>query len=178
MSFTATPPRATLLHAREVPVRDGVVLGSTDFASAAAAHASLPAEIRARIGGLTVVHDVFGRRAKSVSHTQQDDLRRQQPKVDHPFVRTHAHTGAKCLYVSAGECTNIHGMDDGEAFQIIQKMTELISSPEFRYRHEWQQGDVLIWDNCAVQHRANFDYHWPQERRLMWRITVGGGATA
>ncbi len=174
MSFTEHPPRATMLYAVEVPVRSGVVLGATNFASAAAAYDSLPPEMKERIDGLTVVHDVFGRRAKTGTHKQQDENRKQQPKVTHPLVRVHPHTGRKCLYVSPGECTGIVGMDDAEALPLIDELAALIPQERFRFKHDWQPGDVLIWDNCAVQHLATFDYSWPEERRLMWRITVGG----
>lgn len=174
MSFTEHPPRATMLYAVEVPVRDGVVLGATNFASTAAAYDSLPQEMKERIDGLTVVHDVFGRRAKTGTHKQQDENRKRQPKVTHPLVRVHPHTGRKCLYVSPGECTGIVGMDDAEALPLIDELAALIPQERFRFKHDWQPGDVLIWDNCAVQHLATFDYRWPDERRLMWRITVGG----
>lgn len=174
MSFTEFPPRATMLHAIEVPVRDGVVLGATNFSSSAAAYDSLPQSMKERIDGLTVVHDVFGRRAKTGTHTQQDENRRRQPTVTHPLVRVHPHTGRKCLYVSPGECTGIVGMDEAEALPLINELSALIPQERFRFKHEWQTGDVLIWDNCAVQHLATFDYTWPEERRLMWRITVGG----
>ena len=46
--------------------------------------------------------------------------------------------------------------------------------PQFRQVHTWQVHDLLMWDNCSVQHLVTFDYHWPQHRRLMHRITVGG----
>lgn len=174
MSYTEYPPRATMLYAVEVPTRDGVALGATNFASTAAAYDSLPQSTKERIDGLTVVHDVFGRRAKTGTHTQQDDNRRKQPIVRHPLVRVHPHTGRKCLYVSPGECTGIVGMDDAEALPLIDELAALIPQQQFRFKHEWQPGDVLIWDNCAVQHLATFDYRGPEERRLMWRITVGG----
>lgn len=174
MSYTAYPPRATLLYAVEVPARDGVFLGATNFASAADAYDSLPRDMKERIDGLTVVHDVFGRRAKTGTHKQQDENRKQQPTVTHPMVRVHPHTGRKCLYVSPGECTGIIGMDDAEALPLIDELAALIPQERFRVKHEWRPGDVLIWDNCAVQHLATFDYRWPEERRLMWRITVGG----
>lgn len=174
MSFTPRPPRATMLYAREVPMRDGVALGDTDFASATAAYEALPEGSKRRIDNLFVEHDVAGRRAAIGTHVQQDDLRKQQPTVTHPFVRHHPQTGRKSLYVSPGECTGIPRMPEAEATALIEEMAAQITRPRFQYRHNWHVGDVLIWDNCAVQHRANFNYTWPRERRLMWRITVGG----
>jgi taurine dioxygenase len=63
-------------------------------------------------------------------------------------------------------------LPDAEALKLIEEMAELIPQERFHFTHKWQIGDVLIWDNCAVQHLASFDYMWPEERRLMWRITV------
>ena len=174
MSYTDRPPRATILYAVEVPVRGGIVLGDTTFASTAAAYDAIPADTKLKIEGLTVIHDVFGRRAKTGTHTQMDETRKQQPKVRHPFVRTHPFTGRKCLYVSPGECIGIEGMDDDEALPLINELAATIPQNRFQHVHKWRVGDILIWDNCAVQHLATFDYNWPDERRLMWRITVGG----
>ena len=172
MSFTAHPPRATVMYAVEVPSRDGVALGDTRFASAAAAYDALDAKTRARIDGLVAVHDVFGRRAKTRSHASHDEQRKRQPKPRHPVVRVHPRTGRKCLYGSPGECVSGDGMADGAARELVEELAARIPRPEFQYRHRWQPGDVLIWDNCALQHRATFDYTWPEERRLMWRITI------
>ena len=109
-----------------------------NFSSAAAAYESLAAEMKERIDGLTVVHDVFGRRAKTGTHKQQDENRKRQPKVTHPLVRIHPHTGRKCLYVSPGECTGIVGMDDAEALPLIDELAALIPREQFRYKHDWQ----------------------------------------
>src|SRR5688572_5177132 len=100
MSFTARPPRATLLYALEVPVEDGVALGETHYASAAAAYDSLSADEKARLAGLRAVHQVAGRRARTGTGQHDQAQRRDQPAVVHPLVRTHPRTGRKCLYVS------------------------------------------------------------------------------
>ncbi|MEL0106497.1 MAG: TauD/TfdA family dioxygenase [Rhodospirillaceae bacterium] len=177
MSFMDCPPRATVLYALEVPVRDGVVRGDTNFASAAAAYDSLPHKTKEQLEDLIVVHDVFGRRAKTGTGTQDNDKRKKMPNVRHPFVRVHPLTGRKCLYVSPGECIGVEGMDAAEGVSLINEHAKLITQEPFRYRHHWQVGDILMWDNCAVQHLATFDYKWPDERRLIWRITVGATKT-
>lgn len=173
MSFTQFPPRATVLFAIEVPTRDGVALGDTSFASACAAYDALPLETKDRIENLEVVHDVFGRRAKSGTSKEYNQERKKQPNVAHPFVRVNPHTGRKALYVSPGECVGIVGVDDAVALPLIEELAGFIPQDRFSYRHKWQKGDVVIWDNGAVQHRATFDYEWPRERRLLWRVTIG-----
>lgn len=178
MSYTARPPRATLLYAIEVPTENGVVLGSTQFASAAAAYDSLADAMKQKVTNLRAVHQVAGRRARTGTGQQDQALRREQPAVVHPVVRTHPFTGRKCLYVSKGECEGIEGMPQDEALKLIDELADRTVEQRFRHTHRWQVGDVLMWDNCAVQHLASFDYKWPQHRRLMQRITVGGSAPA
>jgi alpha-ketoglutarate-dependent taurine dioxygenase len=174
MSYTARPPRATLLYALEVPMENGVALGETQFASAAAAYDSLPPDDKERIEGLRAVHQVAGRRARTGTGQHDQAQRREQPAVIHPIARTHPRTGRKCLYVSTGECEAIEGMARDEALALIGRLADRIVEPRFRHTHHWRVGDVLIWDNCTVQHLATFNYEWPRHRRLMQRITVGG----
>lgn len=173
MSYLARPPRVTLLYALEVPTENGIALGNTNFASAAAAYDSLPEATKARLEGLRAVHEVVGRRARTGTGKQDNAMREQQPAVIHPVVRTHPYTGRKCLYVINGECTGIEGMPKDEALQLIDELATCTTQPRFRHVHKWQVHDVLMWDNCSVQHLATFDYQWPQHRRLMHRITVG-----
>ena len=177
MSYTARPPRATLLYAIEVPVENGVALGDTQFSSAADAYDSLAPAMKERIANLRAVHQVAGRRARTGTGQQDQAQRREQPAVVHPVARTHPVTGRKCLYVSKGECQGIEGLPEGEALALIEALAERTVEERFRHRHRWRVHDLLMWDNCAVQHLATFDYKWPQHRRLMHRITVGGSAT-
>jgi len=178
MSYTARPPRATLLYALEVPMENGVALGDTQFSSAADAYDSLSDAMKQKIAGLRAIHQVAGRRARTGTGQQDQALRREQPAVVHPVARTHPYTGRKCLYVSKGECEGIEGMPTEEALKLIDELAERTVEPRFRHTHHWRVRDVLMWDNCAVQHLASFDYKWPQHRRLMHRVTVGGSAPA
>ena len=61
----------------------------------------------------------------------------------------------------------------GVAGALIAARSDHIVKPAFIYRHQWRPGDLLMWDNCTVQHRAVQDYDLPQ-RRLMHRTTMGG----
>ena len=178
MSFTARPPRATLLYALEVPMENGRALGDTHFASAADAYASLPEDLRQRIVHLRAIHQVAGRRARTGTGQADQVLRQAQPAVVHPVARKHPYTSRMCLYVTKGECQGIEGMEQAAALALIDELAERIIEPRFRHTHRWQVGDLLMWDNCTVQHIASFDYHWPQHRRLMQRVTVGGSAPA
>ncbi len=174
MSFEQHPPRATVLHAREVPVtKDGTVLGDTLFASAVKAYDSLAVEMKERLQGLRVVHDVAGRRRKSGTGTAEDQEKHEaKPLMVHPAIRKHPYTGRNTIYVSNLECVAIEGMDDDDALSLIDELATTVIRDEFIYRHRWGLGDVIMWDNCAVQHLAMHDYQLPL-RRMMWRVTVG-----
>jgi taurine dioxygenase len=173
-SYVEKPPRCTTLFALEVPEKEGVVLGDTLYASAAAAYEALSDAMKKRLDGLSVVHQFATRKRgggknKELTPKQKAD----HPDVVHPVVRTHPVTGRKCLYVSEGECTAIIGMDDKEALALIDQLSHHITKPDFVYRHKWQKGDLIIWDNCALQHLAILDYA-PPLRRHMHRTTVQG----
>lgn len=173
MSYMRQPPRATLLHAIEIPEENGVAIGDTLFASAIAAYDALPEDVRKRIEGLKAVHRVSGRRKKTGTGTEDNPARERYPDATHPVVRTHPATRRKAIFVNDGECIGIVGMPDDEARPLISDLARHVIRPEHRYRHKWRPGDLLIWDNCAVQHLAAHDYEWPRHRRLMHRVTVG-----
>lgn len=180
MSYVAAPPLATILHAKEVPVdAAGKVLGDTLFASTAAAYDALPEDVRTRLEGRRTTHSYEAKHArraregksdrKPITQAQRDAL----PPVAHPVFRTHPESDRKCLYVIAGECEGITGLPDEEAAELLEMLAAHCVKPEFQYRHRWLTGDLVIWDNCLVQHLAVRDYALPQ-RRLMLRTTVRG----
>jgi len=174
MCYTARPPRGTMLYAIETPALHGLPLGDTEFASAAAAWDALPDDLRRRIEGRRAVFDFTGRK-RAFPPTAEEIAR--NPPVTHPIVRTHPRSGRRCLYVMRDDCTGIEGIAAEEAEALIAALADHIVKPQFIYRHQWRPGDVLMWDNCTVQHRAIQDYELPQ-RRLMHRTTMGGAAPA
>jgi taurine dioxygenase len=159
-----------MLYALEIPDLFGLPLGDTEFANTAAAWDALPEPLRQQIKGRRAVFDFTGRE-RAFPPTQAEIQR--YPPVRHPIVRTHPFTGRKCLYVMRDDCVGIHGMEREEAEALIAALADHIVKPSFVYRHQWQPGDLLLWDNCTVQHRAIQDYDLPQ-RRLMHRTTMGG----
>ena len=174
MCYSARPPRGTMLYALEIPELHGLALGDTEFASAAAAWDALPEALQNELDGRRALFDFAGR--KRAFPPKQSEIDRYPP-VTHPIVRTHPHTGRKCLYVMRDDCTGIEGMDAGEAEALIAALADHIVKPAFIYRHQWRPGDLLMWDNCTVQHRAIQDYDLPL-RRLMHRTTMGGAVPA
>jgi taurine dioxygenase len=174
-SYRRRPSRCSLLYAKEVPQRDGRPLGDTVFANTIAAYEALPDNMKQRLDGLRAIHRYSARRR--VADSPRPKLSREQldetPDVAHPIVRTHPYTGRKSLYVTAGECVGIENMPDDEAIDLIAELDAHCVRPEFLYRHKWQVGDLLMWDNASAMHLAICDYALP-ERRLMHRTTVIG----
>ena len=179
-SYRKRPSRCSLLYAREVPYRDGEPLGDTVFANTVAAYEALPEVMKRRLAGLKAIHRYAMRRR--VDNSPRPKLTAAQlaetPDIAHPIVRTHPHTGRKALYVTAGECIGIVSgngevMPEAEALELIAELDAHCVRPEFCYRHRWQVGDLLMWDNASAMHLAVCDYALP-ERRLMHRTTVIG----
>ena len=103
-----------------------------------------------------------------------EDRARQVPAL-HPLVRTHPETGRKSLYISRNRMDHIAGMDRAEGHRLIDDLTAHATQARFVYRHKWRTGDLVIWDNRCLIHKANGDY--PEgARRFMRRIIVTGDA--
>lgn len=180
VSYRQCPSRCSLLYAKEVPVRDGVVLGDTIFANCIAAYEALPETMKRQLDGLKAIHRYSSRRR--VENSPRPKLTAAQiaetPDVAHPIVRTHPFTRRKAIYVTAGECIGIvspngEGMPEDEALDLIAELDAHCIKPEFLYRHRWQVGDLMMWDNATAMHLAICDYALP-DRRLMHRTTVSG----
>ena len=174
MIYAARPPRATMLHAVEVPSLHELTLGDTSFANASAAFDALPETMKRYVKGMKGIFDFTGRKR---SEAPDAATVKRYPPVQHPIVRTHPRTGRKCLYVNRDDCTGIAGLPRDEADALIVALSDHVIKPEFVYRHHWREGDVVIWDNCTVQHKAIVDYDLPQ-RRLMHRLTIAGTVPA
>jgi len=172
MSYMREPTYLSMLYAIEVPHDDrGEPLGSTRFVSTAHAYETLPAAMRQRIEGRRAVHSYMSRYTRRQAEgglrpaLTEGQLRRTED-VDHPIVRTHPRTGRKSLYVNGAYCTSIVDMPQDEGATLLAALYAHITRAETEYRHRWQVGDLLMWDNVATQHLASFDYQLPQRRRM------------
>ena len=180
MSYVAEPSRGSLLYSIEVPTRDGVVLGDTEFASTAAAYDALPADLKKRIDTLEAVHrfgDLYAKVAaqQGTSAALSAEQKRKTPDVVHPVVIRHPFSGRKSLFVNQGFTAAIVGMEPGESDRLLAELWAHCTRPEFIYRHRWQLGDLVMWDNWATIHRATGGYT-AEERRLMHRTTLSASA--
>lgn len=177
LCYAEKPSRGSLFYAREVPIKDGEPLGDTIFSSMTRAYDTLPESTKQKLVGRNAVNSYihgYSRERKSGSRKPlTEEQKMKTPDREHPAVRTHPYTGKKCLFVNEGYTTQIVGMDVAESQALLADLFERIPSPELTYRHRWQVGDFLIWDNCSTQHRAISDYDLPLQRR-MERTTLNG----
>ena len=169
MSYLEEPPAASILYGREVPPSGG----NTWFASMEAAYVQMPAALREKIGG---------RRAKhNSSYTSAGELRQgadtvtdvaTAPGIEHPIIRTHPETKRQNIFLGRRRNGYIVGMAIEGSESLLDELWNHCSRPEFSYEHEWQVGDLLIWDNRSVIHRRDaFD---PTLRRVLMRTQVKG----
>jgi taurine dioxygenase len=177
VTFIETPPLGSILHAVVLPENGG----DTIFADLAAAFASLSTPLRALLSRLRARHDFAKSFERDEFPTPEyrakwDKTRETYPPVSHPVVRTHPESGEKALFVNEGFTRSIEGLAPEESRILLDFLFTHSRRPEFTYRHRWQTGDVLFWDNRITQHYAVADY-WPSRRR-MHRATIVGDRPA
>ena len=93
--------------------------------------------------------------------------------VLHPLVRTHPESGRKSIYVNPIRIEGLLGLDHKEALPLLGELLEHATQPRFQYRHVWRHGDLVIWDNRCLLHKANGDYDMDQTRYL-YRLMLRG----
>lgn len=169
------PTMGTTLHARDIPSNGG----DTIWVNGAVAYEALSDRMKAHVDGLWAYHDTFQPYDEHVrpdlwSKDYQEHQRNQRGSYRpalHPVVRTHPVTGTKGLFVNESMTTMIKDMDRRESDAILRYLFDHLRTPEFQYRHKWQQHDLAVWDNRLSVHYALFDY---TEHRLMHRIVIRG----
>jgi taurine dioxygenase len=176
-AYLKNPHAISALRALEVPVQEGRVLGDTVFASMSAAYNALSESMKKRLEGLQALQSIIHRHQKTVESGRKKEYNaavKADPEAVHPVVRVHPITKRKCLYVSEGYTVKILGLPEDESKSLLAELTDHIAKPQFHYRHNWREQDLVMWDDCSTQHKATFDYALPLRRR-MHRTTVING---
>ena len=172
-SFKRVPAKASLLHARMLPP-DG---GDTQFASLRAAYDALSEDRKRGLDGQVAIHHyAYSRRNLNIQLTNDDEDSRFPP-VPQALVRTNRANGRKALYVGS-HASHIRGMPEAEGRALLDELLEFATRDEFTYLHHWRLGDLVMYDNRAVVHRAR-PYAITDHARILHRTTVAGeGPTA
>lgn len=172
-SFKRPSAKYSLLLACIVPDEGG----ETEFADMRAAYDALPSDQAAALDGLVAEHSAFHSRMQLGDCQYTPDDLAKYPTVEWPVVRTHPGSKRKTLFIGA-HATHVIGHPVAESRLLLSELLEHATQRQFVYRHRWQPGDLVIWDNRAVLHRGRrYDL---RERRELRRSTTEDtdGATA
>jgi taurine dioxygenase len=168
-SYMETAATGAALYALELPP-DG---GETFWVDLRAAYAKLPRRLRAQISGKRGIFDYAKRLAGYGRDSDQqisEEARRKTPPVTHALVRAHPETGDRSLYLDSTTTIGIDYMDISSGMALLDEIYAAATRDEFVYAHQWQVGDLVVWDNGFTMHRRTpFD---PGARRLMKRMTM------
>ena len=167
-SYKVIPARYSLLCAHVIPPEDG----NTEFADMRAAYDMLPAKTKSQVEDLACEHSrIFSKGALGFSFTEEE-LQAFAP-VKQRLVRINPKTGRKSLYLSS-HAGRIVGWEVPEAMLLLRELTEHATQREFVYSHKWRVGDLVVWDNRTVMHRARRydDEQYPRDLR---RTTLTDG---
>jgi pentalenolactone F synthase len=190
-SFLPTPARETLLEAFVLPASGGP---ATYFCDMYAAWETLPEDTRRDLAGKRATHVAMASASYLAARASDDragaDSRgdaqiraeRRNPKASlpggggpasHPMVVTHPRTGRTALYVSEF-VASIDGMEDGDAHRLTVELLAHATQPGRIYRHDWQPGDLLVFDTIGTVHRRDLSHHG--ETRTMRQLSTVVGA--
>jgi len=174
ISHAPKPPAASILHAREVPQGRG----DTMICNMYAAWEQLSQGMRAMLSRMRAAHSAEATLRRSTEEgTDARPITEVPPPSLHPVARTHPHSGRTALFVNPHFTTGFEDMSREESAPLLAFLTRHATRPENVYRHRWQQGDVLMWDNRCTMHYAVRDYD-ESHPRLMHRTTAGGETPA
>jgi taurine dioxygenase len=93
--------------------------------------------------------------------------------VAHPIARTHPESGRKAIYINPIRTEGIVGMPEEDALTLLADLLKHATQPRYQYRHQWRPGDLVVWDNRSLLHKANGDYDMNQ-LRYPYRIMLQG----
>lgn len=171
-SFRAQPALATILHAQVMPP-DG---GETCFANMIAAYEALPAADKAELDGVRVVHSWEISRARAGGQATPEEIA-DAPPMSHPLVRVLPETGEKALFMGE-HAAYFEGLPEEVGRIRLEQLTAHAVEERFVYRHRWTLGDLLMWDNRCLLHRANTNFDAARFPRVLQRTCLRGVAPA
>lgn len=168
-SFRAVPSLCSLLSARIVPPQGG----NTEFATMRGAYDALPDDAKQKLERLVAEHSLVYSRGTVTPHgALTDDMKAGLPGAWQVMVRENPVNGRRNIYAGA-HASHVIGWPREEGRAFIAWLNQFATQPQFCYSHNWRAGDLVIWDNRCVLHRATA-YDAERHKRLMQRTTVGG----
>ena len=166
VTFDAIRATYSILAAHVIPMHGA----DTEFADMRGAYAALPNEMKTQIAGIQAEHSIWYSRTIGGMHEVSDKIKATRPPAVHPLVNVNPRTGKKSLYL-ASHASHIIGMSQSDGRGLLDKLVAHATEPRFVFRHRWQVGDVVIWDNLQTMHRG-VPFDDMKERRDLRRVTV------
>ena len=177
MSYSRMIAFANVLYGIKIPKRNGKALGATQFANMQAAYADLPVDVKRTLDGKTVLHDfekfweMMRREKASKRPALTDAQRKAKPPVSHPVFLRHPLTGNKVLYANPGYAIRINELPEKESAEMLEFLFRHQLQAKYIYTSQWEERDVLVWEDVGTIHNAVADYG-PEEHRLVKRCQV------
>jgi alpha-ketoglutarate-dependent taurine dioxygenase len=165
LTIDVPPPKATILSARKLSAKGG----QTEFASTRAAYEALPADEKAELKGVRVVHTVTAA-VREVAPAESLDAARRALRHEHPLIWTRSNGKQSLIIGYTGD--QVVGVSHAEGRALLARLLEWTAQPAFSYRHHWEEGDCVVWDNTCALHRV-LPYA-ENSGRMMHRTTVAG----
>ena len=167
VSFAPDPPIATVLHAIQVPNAQGDTL----ICDMVRAYEQLSDGLKTALAGLRCVHSAAAETEQVRPQRNLEEPIPAPPARAHTLVRTHSKNGQKSLYINPHYVTHIENFSGAESKSLLDYLYACALRAENIYRHRWQNGDVLIWDNSRTMHYAVRNYD-DDTVRIMHRTTA------
>jgi len=169
-SFRPEPSLATILHAVTLPPAGG----NTCFADMTEAYVALGVDERAELDGVRVIHSWELSQQKSGRTATPEEIR-DAPPMSHPLVRVHPDSGRKSLFMGQ-HASHFDGRPMAEGRARLAALQAHATQDRFVYRHQWRIGDVLMWDNRCLLHRADANFDATRYARVLHRTCLRGTA--
>lgn len=184
-SYRRPPPDISLFFAVAPVSRDQ---GQTLFANGTLAYEALSPDMKRRVNSLDGLHAQPGSgrgRESAIAGTKPREFAAHERSQPQPLVRIHPVTGKPALYMCEwgqmdwfdGPIVGMQPGPHGDGAALIDELMAHYTRPEFIYVHEWEQGDLVVWDNRCLVHTATW-FDAQTQNRVMWRTTIHGNPGA
>ena len=168
-SYRDKPATLTFIYPEILPENGG----GTDFINCYSVYNDLPSKIKNKILTSRAIHKWQSRRNVSKVAKLSKEQELETPPVDHPLIRTHPMSNKKSIYINPNRIDYIEGLNEIESDVLLDELYEFSFQEKYQYSHNYEKGDLVIWDNRCTMHKANSNYDTSQ-LRVMHRVMLEG----
>mgnify|MGYP005696057715 FL=1 len=170
-SYRKKPATLTFMYPDILPENGG----GTDFINCYSVYDDLPQKLKIKIKKLRAVHKWQSRRNVSEVVKLTKEQENDTPPVEHPLIRTHPMSNKKSIYINPNRIDHILGFNEIDSDKLLDEIYEFSFQDKYQYRHTYEKGDLVIWDNRCTMHKANSNYD-VSHLRIMHRVMLEGEA--